>query len=239
MPIQPYATLHWFINRLRQVLPEQEGIVSLNAPTEIKTVLDAVLQSPLVYDAERDGLPSDVLWWFRGSRSYFIRDYTLDDENVLTLHMPNYRIRMAVVGVDVVLSEVLDMNFVHLRCDPLPCELSPEQIQSMVQTTGFAREIEYYIPSTKRTLRYGEYNPDARYAEEAIEVDFHVSLYNVFIAPKESRLNNTGSGGTRLEKACNALLAGQIQLADFVQVLSNYPMCGYTQNLIRLSKPKT
>jgi hypothetical protein len=116
----------------------------------------------------------------------------------------------------------------------------PDNIERMILYKGYADEELGYLRERDLYFRRDEFDEGVIYLDgEYVSIRGraevrcrYISPYNLFIAPKESKLNNTGALGSVLDEACNALLQGNISISDFLKLLDRLPTSGYRQNFL-------
>lgn len=233
MPYGPNCTLDLFEARLADAGFEDPGLYQLTKRNEIETALMTCLRSPLVFDNET--LPVDALWWFRGGASLPLRAFQALGDSRYLLQSQGTREELSISTVWVNRSsDGPDASFIYLRCKPdQPKFMTREAIQQQRDTFKFAYEdLRYFV----HLDQYEEIN-DVEEGESGWEYRTRfVTPYNLFIAPKESKLNNTGgTPGHFLELMCNGLLEGVVTLQQVTSFVAKMPTTGFHEFLVSRS----
>lgn len=226
-------TLSIFHDRLNEVVPQANGLSKIVEPAKIDAILQQVLKEPLVF--VQGTILHDSLWWFRG-------DFSLQIEHFQHLRENQYLMgdeELNVKEVTVYLNDERDFSFLYLSCAAVaPALADAEGIRNQLEFRTFAYEEVGYIP--ERNIYVDRFYAEEGYMmisdEEKVKVSEvrtrYLTPYNLFIAPKESRLNNTGAAGSYLSEACDRLLGGTMLIEEFIPILQKLPVSGYRQRLL-------
>jgi hypothetical protein len=210
---QPNCTLNEFDRRLEAVFPNSPMLVTITDPATIKSVLLSVLREPLVFPPQ-SGIPDDAIWWFRGGESFFLTGFKHLGGNRFVIQ-GNGDMELNIEKIVVYRNSAKqDLSFVYLECSPdKPDHLTPEYIQQSLKDT-----------------------PSSQYVMEIFDDEDRMQMvtkFNCFIAPKESRLNNTGGiESILLDKLCNSLIWDNGVISDAtIRVLEKLPDGDYYAHL--------
>lgn len=223
----PDCTTDLFHKRISQAILGIRGLIEITISTQIKLLLDKVLQNPLSFEDL-----SDPLWWFEGTSSNSIRAYQYLENRTYLID----RAEMLVSKIWLYRNDLEpDLSFLYLECDPLlPIKLDQEAIDSQIKDFGHASEWLGYIPEKQQYISYAEYEDGyANIQGEVYKLPSstqarvrRVSRYGVFITPKEGRINKTfldGNhpyAGSSMSDLLKSVFMKKIEMNSFVEVLA-------------------
>lgn len=210
---QPKCTLYEFDERLDGLFPNPYVLETITDEAEIKKTLLHVLKEPLDSSPHRR-IPDDAFWWFRGCDSYFITGFEHLEGNRFNLKSA-MNMQMNISKVVVRRNQAKkDTSFVYLECTPdTPKFMSVEGILDTIRE----RKTNLYVLEEDYENNTGQF----------------VTPFNCFIAPKESRLNNTsGKAGIALDYLCDGLLWDVDDFPDrAIKVIEMAPQPEYHKHL--------
>jgi hypothetical protein len=230
----PLHSLHIFSERMRQALPGERDLVEICSSETIRDLLDTVLKWPLTF-VERNGERGYVpIWWWRGGfqrsiiRYEYVDDYghfLINEHELDIAKLVAHRTRAAE-----------DMEFIYVETravDPSGIyTLTDSDFAEMVARFGFAsEELGYYngryINIAELDDGYTRINGEVVPVTGEAEVRRrYLTPYNLLIAPKASRINNS-SIDRRIQALLNGILTGVSTLQDIVDLLYERPRKNY------------
>jgi len=235
MAYTPGCTLSLFRDRLVEAGFSTCGLYELDIPEDIDKALTTVLRPPLVFDDVT--VPSDSLWWFRGSASDVIRAFESLGSGRYLINSESARDEIKVAKMWVNYSaRGNEASFVYVKClADEPLFISRGEITAQLKWRPIAYEDVLYFPGLDR-YETPEVDDSFRATHRSELRSRYVTPYNLFIAPKESRINNTGALGDMLDRLCNDLLTGQVPVETAATVVSQLPTSDYHEYLTRLAR---
>lgn len=185
----------FFSYRLAGAFPGQRGLKWYNSKTAVER-LKIVFKEPINFQPNIDSeFPSDPIWWFRGHRSMFIKEYKQLSSTKILLEINELDIKRIAVYI----SDSYYKCFIYVECAGEKQiglnNYTPTEIQESIERRGFCSE-EYALLG-KRPISREHYDDGATIINGKVVESFgaklrvrYLSDYNFIIAAKQSPYNS-------------------------------------------------
>lgn len=185
----------FFSYRLAGAFPGQRGLKWYNSKTAVER-LKIVFKEPINFKPNIDSeFPSDPLWWFRGHRSMFIKEFKQLSSTKILLEINELEIKRIAVYI----SDSYYKCFIYVECAGEKQiglnNYTTKEIQESIERRGFCNE-EYALLG-KRPISREHYDDGATIIKGKVVESFgaklrvrYLSDYNFIIAAKQSPYNS-------------------------------------------------